>query len=498
MKRAICILLTLCIIFISGCAQNANESSKSNISTEVLEETSANSSVESTTSDNSTTSEDITTSKDSTSSKDTTTSKDSTSSKDTTTSKDSTTSKDTTTSKDSTTSKEPGTKPENKQVHDIAKIYIEIDTDIIREDYRDCSLTIVDVDDNKITDSESKIKIRGNSTASGAKKPYNFKLSEKRDVLGLGVGKKWCLLANCYEKTLIRNKMVLDFAREATKLSYTPDSMFVDVYLNGKLSGNYILCEAVEVGSSRVDIDTDKNEFLLERDIRIEEEVVYVVSPIYQIRFAINEPEEPTQEQLDWIMNFLEEAETALGTWDGGAISKYFDIESMVDFYIVLEYFKQVDVNVSSTRFYIKDGKIHGGPVWDYDLTMGNCSDKYYSEYNNSNGSGKSSEGFYCNVDWYNPLQQCEEFKQLRNQRYLELQDSITALYSGGNSYIKTITEKYKASFARNYKEAGWDIAHAYSEYERKPEKTYEKNVEYLATWLKERNEWLLKAWNLK
>ena len=477
MKRAICILLTLCIIFISGCAQNANESSKSNISTEVLEETSANSSVESTTSDNSTTSEDITTSKDSTSSK------------------------DTTTSKNSTTSKKPETKPETKPANDIAKVYIEIDTSISRDEYRDCKITFVDISGKIFSDAESEIKVRGNSTSHGAKKPYNFKLSKKSDAFGLGTGKKWCLLANCFEKTLIRNKMVLDFAKESTKLSYTPDSMFVDVYVNGKLNGNYILCEAVEAGSERVDIDVDNNEFLLERDIREEEEgVTYIISPIYSIRYAINEPEEPTQDQIDWLTDFITKAELALETEKIEQISNYFDIESMIDFYIVLEYFKQVDVATSSTRLYIKYGKIHGGPVWDYDLTMGNCSSqyKYYHQYNNIQGSGKSSEGIFCDVDWFFQLNQCEDFVIMRNQRFLQLQSSITALYSGEKSYIKTITEKYKASFARNYNEAGWDVSYAYSEYERKPNKTYQANLNYLLTWLKERNNWLLNSWNLK
>ena len=385
-------------------------------------------------------------------------------------------------------------------VRDIAAVYIETDKTIVREEYRACSIKVVDIYGNTVEDAASKIKVRGNSTSSGAKKPYNFKLSGKTELLGMGKAKKWCLLANCYEKTLIRNEMVFDFARNSTCLQYTPDSRFVDVYLNGVLQGNYILCEAVEAGSSRVDIDIENGEFLLERDVREDEGTVYINSPVLGIRFGINEPEEPTQEQLNSLNAFLRKAETALSSGKMSEIEKYFDVASVVDFYIIMEYFKQVDISVGSTRFYIKDGKIYGGPVWDFDLTMGNCLSSYYTAYNNVGGSGKSCEGIYCNVDWFRYFNKIPEFQKLRNDRFLELQDGIVKLYTrtvNGISYIDTVTEQYGASFARNYKEAKWKIDKVYSDLERIPEKTYEGNLNYLRTWLKERNEWLLTQWGL-
>ncbi len=385
-------------------------------------------------------------------------------------------------------------------VKDIAEVHIDISTSIIRESYRDCTIRVIDVYGNVVEDADSSIKIRGNSTSSGAKKPYNFKFSGKTEILGMGKAKKWCLLANCYEKTLFRNEMVFDFARNSTVLQYTPDSRFVDVYLNGVLQGNYILCEAVEAGSTRVDIDIDNGEYLLERDVREDEGTVYINSPMLGIRFGINEPEEPTQEQVDELNRFLYKAEKALNSGDITEIEKYFDLESIVDFYIVLEYFKQVDVSVGSTRFYIKNGKIYGGPVWDFDLTMGNCLASYYTAYNNVGGSGKSCEGIYCNVDWFKYFNRVPEFAEMRNHRYLELQNAIVNLYTDtgdGANYMDTVLETYGDSFARNYDEAGWKVDIVYSSLERIPDKTYEQNVAYLRTWLRERNEWMLKNWGL-
>ena len=103
-------------------------------------------------------------------------------------------------------------------------------------------------------------------------------------------------------------------------------------------------------------------------------------------------------------------------------------------------------------------------------------------------------------MDWFRYFNKVSEFQKLRNDRFLELQDSIVNLYTRtvkGVSYIDTVTAENSASFARNYKEAGWKMDIVYSTLERIPEKTYEGNLNYLRTWLKERNEWLLTNWGL-
>ena len=88
----------------------------------------------------------------------------------------------------------------------------------------------------EINDSESTVKVRGNSTSSGAKKPYNIKLSAKKDVLEMGRAKKWCLLANMYDKTMLRNKLSYDFAAEIG-MDFVSSSEFVELYLNGEYRG---------------------------------------------------------------------------------------------------------------------------------------------------------------------------------------------------------------------------------------------------------------------
>ena len=54
-----------------------------------------------------------------------------------------------------------------------------------------------------LTISEIKIKGRGNSTWEQPKQPYSIKLSEKESVLGMPKSKRWVLIANYSDKTLL-------------------------------------------------------------------------------------------------------------------------------------------------------------------------------------------------------------------------------------------------------------------------------------------------------
>ena len=384
---------------------------------------------------------------------------------------------------------------------DVPKIFITTQTNVTR-DYCAAAVRVIDKKggtEPELSDTGAKVKIRGNSTSSGAKKPFNIKFSSKTDLLGMGKNKKWCLLANCYEKTLLRNQTVLDFSA-AIGLAYTPKYCVCDVYLNEKFLGSYLVTDAIGASKTRVDIDTDANEFILERDSYTDEGTTYFTTDIYGIRFGINEPDEQTAEQTAWLFDFVAKAERALAGGSLEEIEKYFDVDSMVDFYIVLEYFKNVDVGTGSTRFYIKNARIYGGPVWDFDLSAGNCSSDYYRDYNNVGTSGNSWEGLWCERMWFRPLLSVPSVREKLAARYAELQDEIINLYADntlGGNYIDRMLAEYGASFRRNYKEAGWSDSVRYNVFERTPDKGYEANLAYYRAWLEKRNEWLKAEWGI-
>lgn len=398
---------------------------------------------------------------------------------------------------------------------DVPKIIINTQNSTTpnRDSYITCSIKIIDEQGGTyetIYDTASSIKVRGNSTSLGEKKPFNIKFSAKYDVLGMGASKKWALLSNCYEKTLIRNKAVLDFANN-TKLQYTSQSKYADLYLNGRYLGSYQITESVETGSTRVDIDTGANDILMEvESFRTETGITYITTSRYGNRFAFNEPEVPTAAQQSYLTNLFKNAETAMASKKFSEIEKYFDIDTMVDFYIINEFFKSVDVYKSSTRLYVKDGKIYGGPLWDFDLSSGNINKSFDSGYYNN---GKSWENIFAgsawdggSFDWFFYLLQCSDFKQLVIQRFDELTLNFENLYRDnalGTNYIDRMLAEYGDHFNRNYSDAGWSLTKTYSTviegipYERTPDSTYAANVEYLRTWYQNRHEWLREYWGL-
>ncbi|MBP5231128.1 MAG: CotH kinase family protein [Clostridia bacterium] len=371
-----------------------------------------------------------------------------------------------------------------------------------RSEYHTCTLEIIDPSKKfaTILDPNGKIKIRGNSTSSGAKQPFNIKFAEKQDVLGMGACKKWYLLANMYDKTQIRNKLAYDFAADIG-MAYVTQSTFVRVYLNGEYRGIYQLCESVGVGDSRVDINVNKNEFLLEYEPWEQyANENWIRTTNYNILLGFNDPETPTEAQRAYLKDFFRKAETAISSKKISEIEKYIDVDSFIDAYIVEEFFKEVDYQTSSTRFYIKGGKWYAGPVWDFDLSAGNCSSTYYTGYNNVGGSGNSWEGFWCRGLWNGALFKTPEIMQRLKERYLELQPRIVNLYQNnkyGRNRIDNLLRNLREEIDLNY--TVWSTRTVYSDLERVPtDGTYDSEIEYLRKWLKNRNEWMLQALGLK
>lgn len=101
----------------------------------------------------------------------------------------------------------------------------------------------------------SKIHVRGNSTAGADKKPYKIKLGKKADLFGLGGGEKnkhWTLLANCFDESLMRNKLSYDLSGELGLVSMKCE--WVDMVMNGQYVGNYLVCQHIRVAPERINI----------------------------------------------------------------------------------------------------------------------------------------------------------------------------------------------------------------------------------------------------
>lgn len=249
------------------------------------------------------------------------------------------------------------------------------------------------------------IKGRGNTSWEHDKKPYNIKLQEKADLFGMGAAKSWCLLANYRDTSYVRNAMVYDYARAMGMENVTGTQSF-DLYVNGEYQGLYLMTEKVEVGGNRVDIpDLDEeNErknpqkkpeeypvfstgtekgvslpytpqeaegYLMELDFpgRWEEEVSGFVTEAGQ-HVVLKNPEYASEAQVAYAKELVQTFESRLFSGDPAYLD-CIDLNSWVQLYLIEEIFEDVDCGLSSIYFYIRDGKLTAGPLWDFDLTMG-------------------------------------------------------------------------------------------------------------------------------
>ena len=89
------------------------------------------------------------------------------------------------------------------------------------------------------------------------KKQYRIKFyknkkdsAKKVSLAGMGANSEWVLNGPYLDKTLIRNKLVYDLARELN--GWAPDTRFVELFVDGEYQGVYLAVEPVTNGESRL------------------------------------------------------------------------------------------------------------------------------------------------------------------------------------------------------------------------------------------------------
>ena len=395
------------------------------------------------------------------------------------------------------------------------------------------SVQLLDAHGNELCAGEAEsISGRGNSTWGLLKKPYQFKLKEAADLFGFGKAKTWALLANGYDETNLRNQIAFGLASELG-MSYVPEGRLVDLYINREYYGCYYLCEEVQIGVGRVEIQdleetanlvyrteemtaltAGQNEdgsrkwteieyededlsggYLFERELedRYAEEVSGFATTQGDY-YALKSPEYASEAQVNYIGNLMQEFQDALQREDGvhpvtgKHYSEYIDVTSFVQKYLVEEITKNYDGGVTSSFFYKPEDavstKIFAGPVWDYDVAFGNCNlDKIVS---NPIGVSKLDDHIY-DTDVFLQLYEKEEFYSQMVALYEEKAlPYLNDLLEGG---IDRLVEETRAASEMNH--IRWeDLSNRYQYYT-----DYDHDVRYLKYFIENRRDFLSEVW---
>ncbi len=341
-----------------------------------------------------------------------------------------------------------------------------------------------------------QIRGHGNTTWILPKKPYKLKLDSKAGLLGMPAGKTWVLLANYDDKSLLRDQVAFEAGRRVG-MAWTPNSRFVELFLNGQYEGNYQLTEEIKIDKNRVNIpemdDTDNSGksltggYLLEVDTRGDpDDILFKTSR--GVIFDLHDPDPATPQQLTYIENYIQKTEDVLYSADfadpATGYTQYLDTDSYINWYLVNELFKNNDAVFWSSCWLYKDrsGKIFMGPVWDFDIGAGNVN------YNgNDSPTGwwlRSNDLTY--TQWTKRLFDDPAFAAAVAERWKQLK---ATQFDTLSAYIDENAAALNLSQLNNYQR--WPILGQYVPPNAEVAGSYQGEVAYLKSWLTARIAWM-------
>ena len=361
-----------------------------------------------------------------------------------------------------------------------------------KDEYIEASINIIGGNNfQNIGDTAIKIRGRGNSTwwlgNEWGKKPYQIKFENKTSVLGMPEDKKWVLLAELSDKSLIRNKIARDFGK-MSDLEYTPNVEYIELYINEQRQGTYLFGQKVEESSNRVNVGDLGYLIEIDQLDRIDPEDVYFSPVLFtqQLQnnvFNIKHPDTQfDDEHYRLIDNHINQFESVLFSNDftnpTTGYEAFIDVDSFVDWYLINEIAKSVDAAWYSSIYfsYIPGEKIKMGPIWDFDLSYGNV------DYSDS----QYEEGFWIRANpWIQRLFEDPAFDQKVEERFSYYYNNLGEILSKIDGYANQIN-----IFKKNNYEI-WPTLGVYVWPNPVYFDTYPEEVSQLKNWLSGRMNWL-------
>jgi hypothetical protein len=326
----------------------------------------------------------------------------------------------------------------------------------------------------------------------------------------------WILYAPYTDKSLIRNVLTYDLGRQMGQ--YAPRTKLCEVILNGSYIGVYVLMERIKINPGRVNVDqlnytdTLNNEltggYIIKVDKTTSGGVIAWTSPYTAqapstgpMYYQMHDPELDAlhPDQFNYIKNYVNNWETALKGVNFAnpqiGFRAFSDEQSFIDFFIVNELSKNVDGYRISTFLHKKrvseGGKIHAGPLWDFNLGWGNanyCQGGQTTGWEINFNSVCQGNGPNMNPFWFNRMLQDSVFANNLNCRWSYLRTNILSDEKLTN-YIDSLGSILVEPAERNYDR--WPILGVYVWPNNFIGNTYQEELTYMKNWILARAAWM-------
>ena len=350
------------------------------------------------------------------------------------------------------------------------------------------------------------IELRGKTSLGFPKKQYGIEVQDAQgndkdaSLLQLPAESDWVLNGPYWDKTLMRNYLAYEFSNRIGR--YASRIKFVEMFLNDNgdatigdkhYVGVYLLIEKIKRGKDRVDIKSMKpanitGGYILKIDKMDWYETYFSTRHGTRLFHVYPKGHEMSDTQKAWIQNYMSEFEAALTGTDfkdsERGYAKYIDTDAFIDHFIINELFRNIDGFRNSTYMY-KDrgGKLTMGPLWDFNLSMGNAG------FND----GWKTDGWLIYTNpvpfWWDRLLQDKNFTQKLAKRWKELRKDTLAT-SKLLDEIDQTAEYLSEAQKRNYQR--WSVLGRQAFGNPPPGlPTYQQEVKQMKTWLQARLKWI-------
>lgn len=294
--------------------------------------------------------------------------------------------------------------------------------------------TITITGDYPLAARSTQIRGRGNSTWEADKKPYRINLTTAASLVpGMTADRAWVLLANFFDPERLRSATAFEIAHRVTGLPWVPTFRNVEVILNGDSIGLYQLGEHVKIAASRINIASAGTTglaltggYTLAFDAN---DPTLFTTTHDSLPVNMDDPDGANATQLAYISAHVNAFETALygADWLDPVLgyARYVDLDSFAAWYLVEELTGNEDSDFfKSCKFYkARDpdvstlGKLFMGPVWDFDLSLGNLF-----------SGERDPEGIYVRpgATWFVRMFDDPTFAALIATRWAALKASLT------------------------------------------------------------------------